>query len=350
MVWKKSDKPPKSQAEIRDEINQKIIAALEGGKLPFWNRPWTVTGSGCHTNAVSMKRYRGVNPMILELAAMDANYSSTYWASYKQWNDLGGRVKRGETATMIVFWRMFTPENQPVKFDKKGKKKPPETIPLLRFWPLFNVEQVDPAPNGKPSERILKLIAPPVPVTTGKKSDDGADFTIARHIMQACKDDGQIVKHAGDRAFWTDSTENITMPPQSRFKTNADYWLTYLHEASHWTELSRHTNWDRHTHGYAMGELRAELSAIYLAQAARIPRAESQDALNNHASYLKSWLEKMKGDNRWIFSACKFADEAANCILKIANMQEADSEEEGEAAPAKPPAKRTRKKPTAHAA
>ena len=52
-----------SQKQIRQEITQRIIEALEQGVKP-WRRPWSVSpNSGRPMNIMSRKVYQGINPL-----------------------------------------------------------------------------------------------------------------------------------------------------------------------------------------------------------------------------------------------------------------------------------------------
>src|SRR5208337_2451749 len=57
-----------TQSQIRDEVTQKIIAALESNLLP-WRRPWNGGSAqpGRHSNVATKRAYAGLNPMLLEI-------------------------------------------------------------------------------------------------------------------------------------------------------------------------------------------------------------------------------------------------------------------------------------------
>ena len=85
-----------SQKQIREEITAKIIEALEKGVRP-WVRPWSISpNSGRPMNFVSHKLYQGINPLLLELHSMRFGLRSKWWATFRQWADLG--CYRQETA------------------------------------------------------------------------------------------------------------------------------------------------------------------------------------------------------------------------------------------------------------
>ena len=50
-------------------------------------------------------RRRGVNALALWAAAEARGYPAGLWGTFRQWADLSGRVRRGERAATVVFWR-----------------------------------------------------------------------------------------------------------------------------------------------------------------------------------------------------------------------------------------------------
>ena len=102
-----------TQTELRQEITNRIIESLKSGNLPPWRPSWSShINAGSPTNVVSKKRYSGVNPMLLRIAAARHALKSKYWATFNQWKDLGGKVMRrpdhvpsGEWGTSIVFFK-----------------------------------------------------------------------------------------------------------------------------------------------------------------------------------------------------------------------------------------------------
>src|SRR5512144_1457857 len=83
-----------SQNDIRQTVTDQILAALESGSIPPWRRPWAVGGknSGSHANVVTKRSYRGLNPILLDLASERHGFSSRWWGTFRQWQTLGGKV------------------------------------------------------------------------------------------------------------------------------------------------------------------------------------------------------------------------------------------------------------------
>ena len=67
-----------------------------------WRQPWV--GQGLQRNAVSKKPYRGVNTLILATSG----FQSPWFATYKQWHEMGAQVRKGEKSTAIFFWKPYS--------------------------------------------------------------------------------------------------------------------------------------------------------------------------------------------------------------------------------------------------
>ena len=92
------------QTDLRNKINDQIVDALSRGVTP-WRKPWSpAKNTGYPANAVTGKLYRGVNSLLLGLAP----FGSKWWATYRQWQGLGGQVRKGERGTRIIYWKPIT--------------------------------------------------------------------------------------------------------------------------------------------------------------------------------------------------------------------------------------------------
>lgn len=81
-------------------------------------------------NRISKKPYSLLYQLLLKF---DGEY-----ASFKQWQDLGGHVRKGEKSEIVVFWKI-----QPVEEEKEDGTKEIKQIPLLRYYNVFHISQVD---------------------------------------------------------------------------------------------------------------------------------------------------------------------------------------------------------------
>ena len=114
----------------------------------------------------------------------------------------------------------------------------------------------------------------------------------------------------------------IQVPHKGSF-FGGGYYPTVLHELGHWSEVR--LGWDREKHGYPMGELVAELSSTYLTAELGVPNG---DHLENHAAYVKSWLESMKNDPSYVFQAAKQASKVTDFLLSFVRQSETEPKPE----------------------
>ena len=118
-----------AKANVYDMITDRIIAELEKGQIP-WEKPWTGVRSGAY-NRITKRPYSLLNQMLLQ-------HSGEY-ATFKQWQDLGGHVRKGEKSEIVCFWKIFeSKENNPDTGEIEIKK-----ITLLRYYNVFHISQVE---------------------------------------------------------------------------------------------------------------------------------------------------------------------------------------------------------------
>jgi antirestriction protein ArdC len=126
---------------------------------------------------------------------------------------------------------------------------------------------------------------------------------------------GAIVRHGGNRAYYSVSTDHVQMPPLESFRDAGAYYATLGHETTHWTKHP--TRLDRDfgrkrwgDEGYAMEELVAELGAAFLCADLEL----TPELRGDHASYIDHWLKALKSDSRAIFAAASHAQRAADFL------------------------------------
>jgi len=99
----------------------------------------------------------------------------------------------------------------------------------------------------------------------------------------------------------------------------------YRHK-THWTghpsRLDRSLAGRFGSDAYAMEELIAELAAAMIGAELGLPVAH----LDNHASYLASWLRVLKADSRAILSAAAKAEEASAFLLRFGSFDRGEME------------------------
>lgn len=285
--------------DLYGEVTARIVAALEQGVAP-WVRPWSLGADTLPLNACTRRPYRGVNVILLELEAQAQGYPLNRWLTYRQALEFGGQVRRGETGSTVVFWKLrrlgATADTYP---DEAEPDLHERVIPLLRAFTVFNVAQVD----GLPPD----LSAPPPPAWEPEAR--------AEELLLMS---GAEIRHGGALAYYQPRTDEIHLPPRQWFPQAGSYYATALHEITHWTSHASRCNRQLGKRfgddAYAAEELIAEMGAAFLCAHCRI-----DGELQHAVSYLDHWLKVLRTDKRAIFVAATKAQQASDYVLALAN-------------------------------
>lgn len=289
-----------AQDKVYAVINDRIMALLDRGIVP-WRRPWR-TVSGTTTDPVNSqgRPYRGLNRLVLGAVAMAEGYGSNVWMTYKQANTLGGKVKTGEKGTAAIFWKQL---EVPDAEAKNGKK----TIPMLRYFTLFNLDQTE-------SVKLPKRMTEAVVEKTERDAIEAAEA-----IVKAMPNAPKVTETKSNRAFYVPAYDAVTVPLREQFNTVEEFYSTLFHELTHSTghesRLNRKGSAEvSHQFGdapYAREELVAEMGNAFLSASAGIDPA----TLENSAAYIANWKKALGDDPQCLVKAASAGQRAADYIL-----------------------------------
>ena len=277
--------------KINAMITGRLVARIEEtGTLP-WRKPWKSLNM-MPRNLVTGKNYRGANVFILH----GLGYSNPHFLSMLQANDLGAKVKKGERACPVVFWKIVDADDQ----DDPDAK----TYAFLRYYRVFNVEQCEGLPEGK------------VPVIeVSKRNHDPIEA--AEHVVSNMPNPPRI-RHGCRQASYNSAFDTVSMPDPEVFHTDAAYYAALNHELAHSTghgkRLARKAimNPDGFgSHAYSREELVAEMTSAFLSGYTGILMTTE----SNQAAYLKGWLKRLKSDPTLLLKAGSEAQKAFDYIV-----------------------------------
>lgn len=293
----RGSQPEAERPNLYDEVTGRIIAELEAGRRP-WVQPWGNAGGagpGLPRNALTARSYSGVNVLILWGAVIAEGYPSQSWLTFRQAQAAGGRVRKGERGTGVVFADRFIPKGEAER--ARREEDDARAIPFLKRFTVFNVAQCEGLRPGLAADPAPLPEREIVPVAESVIAASGADFRIG-----------------GNRAFYVPALDYVQVPPQPAFFQQIDYYRTALHELTHWTghasRLARDLSGRFGSDKYAREELAAEMGSAFLCAALGIVPTV------RHADYLGHWLGVLRADNRAIFRAASAASKAADYLLQ----------------------------------
>lgn len=279
---------------VYEMVTDRIITQLEQGVIP-WQKPWRFTGNlkNLAYNRITKKPYSLLNQLIL--------LHEGEYATYKQWESIGGCVRKGEKAEIVTFWKIL-----PVKGEETGEMT---QIPLLRKYSVFHISQVD----GVEAVPVEELPKPADPIPVGEKViHDYVDGSELR-----------LIECVSDKAFYSVTGDYINLPMKDQYDEIEEFYCTAFHEMVHSTghekRLKRKELYSYSGFGsemYSKEELTAEIGSACLMESVGI---ETEKCIKNSAAYIQSWLMVLQNDKRMVVSAAGKAEKAVEYILSFSS-------------------------------
>ena len=192
---------------------------------------------------------------------------------------------------MVVYWKQHIVKDE---HDEESTR----TIPLLRYFNVFNVAQCE------------ELNLPPV------RTNHVEPIAAAQAIVNDMPNPPRIDHDGGDRAYYVPSADAVHMPVTVAFDGTGEYHSTLFHElvhsTGHATRLNRESLETPAPFGsevYSREELVAEFGAAFLCSHAGI-----DNILDNSAASISGWSRALRSDKRLVISAASQGQKAADYI------------------------------------
>lgn len=294
-------------SNIREEtykrVTDSIIKALDAGTVP-WQKTWV--GGGSPANAITKKSYRGMNRILLSCSGYDCRF----FATYKQIQKLGGTITKGQEAWEVIFWnfKVVTEKNPNTGLDQQRK------IAMMRLYNVYNLEQTE----GIDLARFMDGSMTGNDNVFQGEAKLVADTYIKKNTIK--------LSHGGHRAYYSPLFDSIRMPAIKTFKDADEYGSTLFHEITHSTghasRLKREGVAEGHKFGdteYSFEELVAEMGASFLSSLTGISNVAM---LNNSASYITGWKNKIEHTPTLIMDASSKAQKAVDLVISAMPIPE----------------------------
>lgn len=280
---------------VYDHVTQTIIDHIEAGTAP-WVKSWTGSSGRLHIpQRVSGEEYRGINVLMLWIEAARKGYVSPRWMTYRQAQELGGQVRKGEKSATVV--KYGTLEKDAV--DATTGNCETRFLGYAKAYRVFCADQID----GLPAEFYAK---PDPARDLGSRAVPELDAWFGSMGVT-------ITSSSKPEAYYSPSEDLIHMPPIETFVSAAKFYGTLSHETAHAVGASHRLN--RQHPGtaqqqYAREEVVAELCAAMVSA-----RLGIEVEYDQNAAYLHHWVSVLKEDNRAILRAASMAQAAADWMF-----------------------------------
>ena len=296
----------------RKQLVDKVLENLEKGNL-FWTKGWV---SGAPESAITGKKYRGINNLLLSIISMSENYDDNRWATFNQMEEKGWTFKKDEDGKSVAKNKGVTIEYYEMR-DKETKKRFDRSILdgmtaeeqreymdknvywLRKYYRVFNCALMD----GVPQKEKPQI------------NDNDKNDRVESILDYWDKNEAKIV-YGGSQAFYKSSTDEVHLPSRGDFKSMQEFYSTALHEIGHSTghesRLNRDLSGGFGSETYALEELRAEIASIFMEQDLEIEPSEGR--LQNNVAYIQSWKNEITDNPNALFTAIADADKIAKYV------------------------------------
>ena len=305
---------------IYDRITNIIIEMLEEHKKSNYNSAWySLSGDGLFAhNCVSKHTYSGINQLVLQYLRNKYNYAYNGWMTFKQLDNLSGKIKKGSKAALVVYKsHLYLDANtgknitsmilQMLKAGQSIEHIDYQKRGYLKGYNVFNVSQIENLPDEFYKSKELEKL-------TEFEKNEKAEFLI--NCTKA-----KINYVAGNSAHYLPGTDEIQLPERRQFKNDASFYGITFHELGHWTGAKQRLNRDMKgkfgSKEYAFEELIAELNTAYINAFLGF-----ENRITDNVSYINSWLAVIKNDKKFIVSAAAQAQKASDFILEFSKVEE----------------------------
>lgn len=262
-------------------VTKTILEKLDKGVIP-WRRPWYAPAA---RNWKTGKLYNGINSVLLQ---------GGEYVTYRQAQEAGGNVKRGEHGTPVVYF------NWTVKEDEETGKE--ERKAFLKYYTVFEIAQCEGLESKMEGFEPMKFD----PIEAAEKIVSGYE-------------DKPEIRHGAPQAFYSPSCDYVNMPEKERFESAEEYYSTLFHELVHSTghesRLNRKMGAKFGSAPYSREELIAEIGSAMLCGVSHIENA----TLDNSVAYIQGWSKALSSDSRMIVLAAQQAQKAADYIQGLKN-------------------------------
>jgi len=289
-------------------VTDKLVQLLETGVKP-WSKPWHSQNSeSIFRNLVSGHCYKGINPIICLIDILSLGDDRPYFVGFSQAKELDWKLKKGSKSTWLRWGGTVakSTENENGETEKHFYN-------ACKWLNVFHVSLFD---DSEAKIKIADYAAKYEGVKLEVINPD-ARLTEADRLITST---GAKIRYGGGRACYSPDADMILMPDFEQFTSASSFYATAIHELSHWT--GHKTRCDRELSGhfgsanYAYEELIAEIGAAFTCNHLGI-----SGEMENHASYIASWIKALKDDKKFFFKAATEARKASEFLIDSTSQQ-----------------------------
>lgn len=279
-----------------------------------WQKPW-INIDFIKSQNIKGNLYRRFNSFFLSLLAEVKDFKAPIFLTFKQAQEMNLKIKRDSKSFPVVFsdtsyknkstGEYITAE----QYFQAPNQKDFDKIFCLKYYNVFNIDQTNLAEVNP--ERYEKL-------TTIEEKDvnDNMNIEIIDNFIKAQNWICPIKIKKSNSAHFSPNKNEIIIPQKKQFYKSIEFYGTMLHEMAHSTgkkdQLNRDMSGVFGSEQYAKEELIAELTAAICGMHLGVAIQPQE----NNAAYLKSWLNVIKKEPKFLNDLLTDVNKASKMILE----------------------------------
>lgn len=309
-----------NKSRTREELKSIFLDALKEPQ-GIWHRGWKILKHERNTSGIE---YRGINQIYLSLITSIKHYSDNRWFTFNQVRSMSTKekpvhVRKGEHGYPVEKWLLQIHQKD---MDKDVYESLLKTANDIIGRPLRNSKgRYNSTFEFHEAERIIEMsdifknqfdiifrnyvvfnasqiegIEPVIHNTLDFSNYQSAKQVIENYMK---KENIKIIHSVEGQAYYSPLKDVIVMPNADTFNSEEEYLSTLAHECCHSTghpkRLYREIINPTKDINYAIEELRAELSSVFLCNELGIPISNAH--IENHKAYIQSWIRAIESDD-----------------------------------------------------
>ena len=309
-----------NKSRTREELKSIFLDALKEPQ-GIWHRGWKLLKHERNTSGIE---YKGINQIYLSLITSVKHYNDNRWFTFNQVRSMSTKekpvhVRKGEHGYPVEKWLLQIHQKD---MDKEAYESLLKTANDIIARPLRNSKgRYNSTFEFHEAERIIEMsdisknqfdvffrnyvvfnasqiegLKPTIHNTL-----DFSDFQSAKQVIENYmkKENIKIIHSAEGQAYYSPMKDVIVMPNADTFNSEEEYLSTLAHECCHSTghpkRIYREIINPTKKINYAIEELRAELSSVFLCNELGIHISDAH--IENHKSYIQSWVGAIESDD-----------------------------------------------------
>ena len=343
-----NNEKPTAESKALNLFSEMMIAKIESlSKKDGWKKPWFTEGALQWPQNLNGRDYNGMNAAMLLFLCEKNGYKIPRFCTFDCIQRMNQTAKKGEEEkprvrvnkgehsfpVMLTTFTVVDKEtNEHIKWEdykqlSQEQREKYNVYPKLQTYYVFNVNQTN-LKEARPElwEKLEQEYSMPKVDKNNMFSFEPVDRMIADNRW-ICP----IKPTYGDQAYYSISKNEIVVPEKGQFKDGESFYSNLYHEMSHSTgaenQLDRIKPTTFGSADYAREELVAELTAALTAQRYGMTKNLKTDS----ATYLKSWLDKLKESPQFIKTVLLDVKKASSMLTQRIDQIALEIEEEKKA-------------------